>query len=80
MYNCFFFISNAEQFNYFSNCKHVAITWILGDHLGKHHAVIMSQNYAIGVLVLIRLRSRDPRCPGRFMGGLHGALKSNNTW
>ncbi|WVZ90486.1 LOW QUALITY PROTEIN: hypothetical protein U9M48_036784 [Paspalum notatum var. saurae] len=32
----------------------VAITWILGDHLGRHHdAVTMQQGYAVGVLVLI---------------------------
>ncbi|TVU34644.1 hypothetical protein EJB05_16487, partial [Eragrostis curvula] len=33
----------------------VAITWIMGAHLGKHHSLTMPQNYAIGVLVLICL-------------------------
>lgn len=29
----------------------VAVSWILADHLGKHHAVTMARNYAVGVLV-----------------------------
>ncbi|KAF8703308.1 hypothetical protein HU200_032103 [Digitaria exilis] len=31
----------------------VAISWIMADHLGKQEGVIMPQNYATGVLVLI---------------------------
>ncbi|KAL6650824.1 hypothetical protein ACP70R_009749 [Stipagrostis hirtigluma subsp. patula] len=30
----------------------VAVSWILADHLGKHSAVTMPRNYAVGVLVL----------------------------
>ncbi|WVZ85907.1 hypothetical protein U9M48_032765 [Paspalum notatum var. saurae] len=33
----------------------VAVTWIMADHLGKHHAVTMPKNYAVGVVVLMCL-------------------------
>lgn len=33
----------------------VAMAWTLADHLGKHNAVTMPQNYAVGVVVLMCL-------------------------
>ncbi|KAL6845737.1 hypothetical protein ACP4OV_024312 [Aristida adscensionis] len=35
----------------------VAMSWILADHLGKHHAVTISREYAVAVLVLMCLYS-----------------------
>ncbi|AQK43988.1 Sugar transport protein 5 [Zea mays] len=33
----------------------VAVSWVLADHLGKHQAVTMPKNYAMGVVVLVCL-------------------------